>query len=162
MIPEVVAGQFGASMGVTMRNIDGVTHEDSLNQPQPAGNCLNWVLGHIIGARNNMLKILGERPLWEDGVAGPYQRHGEPLTDASKALPWDRLVADYKASQEIVLRALQQMPPERLAEKAPFSPTSNPNETIGSLLWTFAFHEAYHAGQIGVLRRIAGKPPADL
>jgi uncharacterized damage-inducible protein DinB len=159
---EVIAGQFQASMGVTLANINGITHEDSVKQPQPAGNCLNWVLGHIMGARNSILSLLGEKPMWEEGIAAPYQRHGEALTDSSKAVPWDKLVGDFKESQEILLGALPKLTPERLAEKAPFSPTNNPNETIGSLLATFAFHEAYHAGQTGVLRRIAGKPAADL
>ncbi len=29
-------------------------------------------------------------------------------------------------------------------------------ETIGSLMAGMAFHEAYHCGQLGVLRRMAG------
>ena len=49
---------------------------------------------------------------------------------------------------------------EALAAEAPFSPTDNPDETIGSLLAGLSFHEAYHAGQIGLLRRIVGKQGA--
>jgi uncharacterized damage-inducible protein DinB len=33
-------------------------------------------------------------------------------------------------------------------------------ETLRSLLATILFHQGYHAGQTGVLRRIAGKPGA--
>jgi uncharacterized damage-inducible protein DinB len=40
------------------------------------------------------------------------------------------------------------------------SPTGNPDETVRSLLTTVMFHQAYHAGQTAVLRRIAGKEGA--
>jgi hypothetical protein len=53
--------------------------------------------------------------------------------------------------------ALRQFPAQRLAEKAPFSPTNDPNETVGSLIAGFVFHDAYHAGQTGLLRRIAAR-----
>ena len=36
------------------RNLDDLTHEDSVFIPEPAGNCINWVLGHIvIGSRHD-------------------------------------------------------------------------------------------------------------
>ncbi len=40
--------------------------------------------------------------------------------------------------------------------KAPFSPKDDENETVGSLLAGLAFHEAYHTGQLGILRRVSG------
>ena len=49
---------------------------------------------------------------------------------------------------------------EQLAGEAPFSPTGNPNETVGSLLASIAFHEAYHLGQTGLSRRLLGKTGA--
>jgi uncharacterized damage-inducible protein DinB len=32
--------------------------------------------------------------------------------------------------------------------------------TLGSKLFTFNFHESYHAGQLGILRRMLGKEGA--
>jgi hypothetical protein len=43
-----------------------------------------------------------------------------------------------------------------LDRPAGFSPSGNPEETVGSLLSTVLFHQAYHAGQLGLLRRISG------
>jgi len=34
------------------------------------------------------------------------------------------------------------------------------NKTVGNQLAFFQFHEAYHAGQVGLLRRLAGKEGA--
>jgi uncharacterized damage-inducible protein DinB len=40
------------------------------------------------------------------------------------------------------------------------SPSGNPDETVRSLITTVMFHQAYHAGQTAVLRRIAGREGA--
>ncbi len=42
----------------------------------------------------------------------------------------------------------------------PDGPTGNPEETVGSLLAVVMFHQAYHSGQLGILRRIAGESGA--
>ncbi len=43
---------------------------------------------------------------------------------------------------------------------APPSPNNDPGETVRPLLALVFFHQAYHAGQTGILRRIAGKAGA--
>ena len=61
-------------------------------------------------------------------------------------------------TQEPLVKAISAMPAELLASKPPRNMTGDPNETVGSNLATFVFHESYHVGQTGVLRRVAGKP----
>ena len=36
-------------------NLQGISHDESLVHPEPAGNCLNWVLGHVVATRNGVL-----------------------------------------------------------------------------------------------------------
>ena len=36
-----------------------VTHTDGIFIPEPSGNCINWVLGHIVSARGMMLLLTG-------------------------------------------------------------------------------------------------------
>ena len=43
-----LAKMYEFSYGAVNRNVEGVTEEESLVKPQLAGNCLNWVLGHIV------------------------------------------------------------------------------------------------------------------
>jgi hypothetical protein len=49
---------------------------------------------------------------------------------------------------------------KKLDEQAPHSPTNDPKETVRSLLASISFHQAYHAGQTGLLGRVVGKPGA--
>ena len=44
-----------------------------------------------------------------------------------------------------------------LAARPPRNLTGDPDDTVGSQLATFVFHECYHVGQTGVLRRVVGK-----
>ncbi len=45
---EVLRRQTGNTGGVVRRNIEGVTHEASLRHPEPGGNSMNWVVGHLL------------------------------------------------------------------------------------------------------------------
>jgi len=155
MIGSTLKGQFAVSGYVTLKNIEGVDHEDSLAQPKPAGNCANWVLGHMVKARNGTLGVLGQKPFASGDKFAAYGN--EPIRKKEQALPWNELVDLFKSSQAPLEKALETVKTEDLAKPASFSPTGNPNETVGSLLASLAFHEAYHAGQLGLLRRLGGR-----
>lgn len=153
-----LVNQFGITQFVINKNTEGLTHEDSLLQPSPGGNCLNWVIGHIVKARNDALALVGKDPLYPPERFARY--HSRPLTGAEEALPLDELLESFHSLQGPLTAGLKEMTAEQLAAPAPFSPTGNADETVGSLLAGLAFHESYHAGQTGILRRIAGKPGA--
>jgi uncharacterized damage-inducible protein DinB len=63
----------------------------------------------------------------------------------------------FRKAQKPLEEGLDSITDDTMSQPAPFSPTGNPDETIGSLLAAIAFHEAYHAGQLGLLRRLAGR-----
>ena len=151
--------QLNASFGVAQRNLADVSHEESLLSPGSGGNCLNWIAGHLMASRNDLLEVLGKQRLWGKEHDELYRRGSEPIT-AANARPLAELTQAFRDSHEAVLSSLQAVTPERMAEPAPFSPGNNPDETVGTLLALFAFHEAYHVGQTGVLRRVCGHPGA--
>ena len=55
------------------------------------------------------------------------------------------------------LAALEQ---ETLGNPAAFSPGDKSDETIGTLLMTIAWHQAYHVGQTRLLRHLQGREGA--
>ncbi len=154
-----LAKMYEISYGAINRNLEDVTHEESLVRP-PAGNCLNWVLGHVVLYRGTMLKMIGRRPLLEGERATPYQRGSHP--DGSEhyldLATLRGLLSD--AHQEFI-PALAVMTVEELAANVPDEFNRPPLAgSIGNALARLSFHESYHAGQIGLLRRIAGKDGA--
>ena len=121
---------------------------------------MNWVVGHIIATRNDLLELLGEEPIWTKEQTQRYGHGAKPVTDGSDAFSFDQMKKDLEASQERIMDGLKRFDPKRVGEPAPWSPGGNKNETYGSLLATLLFHEAYHTGQTGVLRRVMGKEGA--
>ncbi|HWM91270.1 MAG TPA: DinB family protein [Thermoanaerobaculia bacterium] len=134
-------------------NLEGITHEDSLVQP-PRGNCLNWVVGHLLVHRNKMLEALGEPPALPPGALKRYDRGSEPITgDGPDVEPMERLLEGMASSKAKVVEAIQRAGDDALAKPSGQS-------TVGKTLLVLSMHEAYHVGQMGLLRRIAGKERA--
>lgn len=136
-------------------NTEGVTHEESLHSPGPGGNSLNWVVGHLCCVYNNALPLVGQEPVAEGAALKRYDRGSAPITPA-EALPLPQLLETWDELARRFDAGLSGLTPEYLDQPAPFSPSGDPDETVRSLVNTLLFHQAYHSGQTGVLRRVAG------
>lgn len=158
MDANTLAYQLELSHRLVEMNTRDVSHEESLVTPPKGGSCLNQVLGHMTRTRNMALGTMGQAAPYPMEDFDPYDdRTGVPFR-RENALPFDELKRRFKATQEPLLGVIRKMPPEVLALKPPRPLTGEPDETIGKNLATFVFHECYHVGQTGVLRRVAGKP----
>jgi uncharacterized damage-inducible protein DinB len=151
--------QAGATTYVLGVNTAGLSHEESLMAPSPAGNCLNWVLGHLIWVYDGVLPVLGKAPVMPQGALDQYARGGPPL-DPAGALRLEQLREAWDTAAARVDEGLAELAPGATERLAPFSPRNDPGETVGSLLSTIMFHQAYHAGQLGLLRRLIGREGA--
>lgn len=141
------------------KNVAGITHEESLIHPQPHGNSLNWVVGHLVCIYNRTLPMLGQPPVALGEKLERYDR-GSKVLEKDEALPFEALLASFDEAVARWDAGLASLNGETLDQKAPFSPFNDPNETLRSLLGFFLYHQSYHAGQTGVLRRVAGKSGA--
>jgi DinB superfamily len=157
---ETFRHQAGMTQAVVRMNLEGITHAESLVQPQPDGNCLNWVLGHLVCIYGRALPLVGQEPVTLGGALDRYDRGTPPMVDPAEAIDLSELVAAWDTVTAAWDAGLAGFPADTLDQPAPFSPSGNPNETVRSLISTVAFHQAYHAGQLGVLRRVAGKEGA--
>ena len=143
--------QLELSYGALFRNLEGITHEESLIVPESGGNCLNWVLGHIVSARNRAMTQLGIAPVWQMDLAFHYSGRDEANWTPERAIDLKMIETDLARSQQELLNALDAMPDGAL---------TTPDEkgrTLGDALTLFTFHEAYHGGQVALLRRVIGK-----
>lgn len=143
--------------GIVRGNTEGLTQEDSMIQPHPGGNCLNWVVGHLMCTWEMVLPMVGQEPILGKEALKRYDRGSAQLSDPGEALPLETLLSACDEAAKRVDEGLANLTPDALDQPAPFSPRKNPDETVRSLLSIVMFHQAYHAGQTGLLRRIAGK-----
>lgn len=144
--------QLELSYGTLFRNLEGITHEESLVTPSTGGNCLNWVLGHIIASRNRVMKQMGLAPLWQMDLSFHYSGRDEANWSPARAVDLKTLATDLARSQQELLQGLEAMPEGRLGVE------DDKGRTLADALGFFSFHEAYHGGQIALLRRLLGRP----
>ena len=148
MDAQTLSMLFGTNAGAIRLNLDGVTHELSLVRPEAAGNCINWVVGHIIASRNQVLELVGAAPIWAEEESAPYGRGSPPLpVGDERELSELREVLD--ASQEVLIERLGEISDEELGEVV------GKKSRLEQLVFLH-FHEAYHVGQLGLLRRLVG------
>jgi hypothetical protein len=142
------------------RNLEDLTHGDSIVAPQNGGNCLNWVLGHVVLTRNTMLQLTGGSPVMAGEAVNVYKRGSLPCgSDGYLDLATLRGFLD--DSQQQLMRALAALSDKAVASPVP-PPYNRPplSGSLGEALIRLHYHEAYHNGQMGLLRRIAGKEGA--
>ena len=155
--PDILRFLYDFNLRALHLNCEGWTHAESIVEPRPAGNSANWVLGHILANRSYILKLLDETPLWSEADGEPYERErdAEPF-DPTTGRSWDSMRADLETTQERIRAGLARLTPAQLAVKK----KPEDRRILGEQLHFLAFHEGYHAGQLGMLRRFVGKPGA--
>ena len=150
------------SYGAIQRNLDGLTHEDSMLSPEPAGNCINWVLGHMVTGRGLVLMLAGALPtVLTDDEAAAYKRGSAALGEGGNAVDLARLKTALEETQQRLIPALQALSDATLSADVPEQFRRPPLQgSVGQALVRLGYHEGYHNGQIGILRRMAGKEAA--
>jgi DinB superfamily len=140
--------QFTTSYGMLRANLTGFDDSNALLTPH-GGNSASWLLSHAIGTRQAVILFSGGTPLWDETRLGRWGRVSPPLTDPDEAIPFTQLLSDLERSQPLLLEALQAFTEDRVNFETPMG-------TLGQLTSHLAIHEAYHAGQLGLLRRALG------
>ncbi|HEB84453.1 MAG TPA: DinB family protein [Bacteroidetes bacterium] len=140
------------------RNLSKLTHEQSLFLPPEGGNRINWILGHLLATRADLLALLGAEPFWSEEQRGLYSAQNA-RADGESLLELGVLARTLVDSQR-PLEAVIENADESLAEVSSILSSFDSEATLGQRLSYFALHEVYHAGQIGSLRRRVGLPGA--
>lgn len=132
-----------------------LSQSDSLLQPKPSGNCLNWVLGHLARNLAEILDVIdGERP--EDLIdLKRYKINSEPIRGEEEGVqPIDLLVKSYQQLTEIIVNRLGQMSEADFDEEIEFW---QGKKSRGYVAFFYFFNNTYHIGQLEQLRNLAGK-----
>jgi len=146
--------RFARNWEIIQLQTKGLSHAQCLLQPPFRGNCMNWVLGHIVDTRNSLLLALGEKPILTEEESARYRHGSEPvLADGKDVIPLERLLSLLQHSQERVNVALPRLTPDDLARKVK---DHRGETTFGNRIFFLYYHETYHTGQTELLRQLAG------
>lgn len=147
---EGLSHAFTRNAAYLERHLDGLTHTNSLVQPPATGNCILWILGHILCYRNFTLQALGDAPIMPE--AARFDAGSAPVTADSPDLPrFEALRAAFDQAQTRILEGIRRLTPEQAAEVITQGSFTLPR---AELVMTYMRHESYHMGQFELLREI--------
>ena len=151
----VVAEQFKVTTNLYLKALQGVDREALLRRPGDRSNPLLWIAGHLTLARVNVLGVLGverERP-WVDLFST-----GSKVNDVTQFPDVAEVTALWRELAEEIQRLLRGLAPERLEDRVRIRIPSD-DGTLRGALALITFHEAYHVGQMGYVRKWLGLSP---
>ncbi len=136
------------------KNVEGISEEASLKDTG-AGSTINWVLGHILSTRRAVSKVAGLELPWTEEGADAYGRGSSPAANTNPTAMED-IHALLHAHTETLVAWLEEQTDTDLKKANPDGPHEIFGATIGGILLGLAWHEGYHVGQVGTLRRLIG------
>ncbi|MBU6359176.1 MAG: DinB family protein [Chloroflexota bacterium] len=142
---------YNRNMTVYANNyLANLTHAHSLVQPPIEGNCINWIIGHIVAYRNYGLKMCGLAPVVSDEIVHRYAKDSAAVKgDAPDIAKFEDLRNAYFTAHERLMAYIAQMSAEQAAEVIS---AASFTQARAELLTTFLRHESYHLGQLEWLR----------
>jgi len=155
MYPDLLARAFRRNDRVIAAHADGLSEADALRQSGFNTNCFNWVLGHIVAGRDEILSVLGQPVVAGDRVSR-YHRESDPIREAGPGvLPMTDLLAALAEQGDRIVAALGSADATFMETEVPAGEGRTVSRA-GQVLF-FYFHETYHAGQTDVIRQLSGK-----
>jgi hypothetical protein len=154
LTPQDFIRLFSIENDLIKSQTEGLTQADSLVQPQPSGNCMNWVLGHILESQITLLTVLGGVSPVDPAELTIYKRESDPITaDIPGVHQLEWLVNGIDAVHKVLVARLAEM------KENDFKREIQQAERKFTLGWRFLFlhfHYTYHVGQLELLRQLAG------
>ncbi len=147
---------YARNIEIIKMQTENITHEESLIQLPFRSNCLNWVVGHVLANRCNILDLLGADDLRPGLDLDHYERESDPiLGEGEGVLLLEDMVLHLEDSQLRLAAALAVETEESLQRMVPYR--DRPDKEIAFWLFFLYFHDSYHVGQTEILRQAAGK-----
>ena len=139
---EPIIQMYQMQQGFFSKALDGISTEDSLRRVSDHTNHIAWLTGHIVSCRYMLAGMLGleESEPYPDlfgGLKGIGNDLYPSISDLQKEMPY---------ISEKLVEKLGDMADEELNAPA------HGGRLIDIILF-FVYHEAYHIGQIGILRK---------
>ena len=158
MLPELEAtARFYATSERMLKRLTGDFAPADWSARDEAGHTPRWVVGHIATYRRKVAAMMGvpqpEAP-WEAAFV-----KGSSPADVPADLDIQAVLDAFQAAHAAITGRWEALTAEAAA--APFGRAlPDGSDTIGGAISFMAWHETYHMGQLGLLRRLAGKPGA--
>ncbi len=150
-----VALQFDAATEQFREAVRGMSSEEALTRINGVTNHAAYISLHLIDARCFVVRLLG----------GECSHGFEAVTDGARTVEdipeypaMGEIEAAWERVSEVLLTHLRDAHPEILRGAPPFRFPVDDETVLGAVTF-LAHHEAYHLGQLGLIRKALGMAP---
>lgn len=134
--------------------LDGVDENDALTRSSDHVNHIKWVAGHLLNTRlDSMARMTGGAG---DSTYGQQFGRGMALDPTAAYPPIDEITTKWNEVSGSISERLTTLPEDLLDSPSP-GKAPIADETFRGMLAFLISHEAYHIGQLSILRKLLGK-----
>jgi uncharacterized damage-inducible protein DinB len=160
---EIALDQIKTARRYTLNLLDDLEPGDWFRQPSEGVTHIAWQIGHLAMAEYMLAlkRLRGERPADHDLISADFlKQFGKGSTPEADPKLYPSPAEIRQTLGRVHEQSLAELPGYSDAEldQPPLFPHKLFNAKIDSLFWC-ARHEMVHAGQIGLVRRLLGRPP---
>ncbi len=149
---KVIIETFNTNNYLITKALEDVSDENFFKRPNETTNPIHFLLGHLTHYRYQIAKIFGHK---EEFQHSKLYAMGEKIGKNSQYPSADELKAEWQKITDAMKTYLENADTEILSKETPKKHPIGEQNVIGTLQFLF-FHEAYHLGQICIVRRFHG------
>jgi len=140
----------GHSDFIIKRILDGISDDDFKKQPVESRNSIQWIYGHIITERCQILRLTGVRRQL------PFDKlfdQGAKLLSSDNYPKRDEIQAEMDRVDAELLERLESLEESEIRKVSPYDFKLEDKSVLGGIAFLLA-HEGYHIGQMSYVRRL--------
>ena len=148
-----IVAQYGLSGGILATSVKDLSDRDAKTRSRAgSGPSIVWTIGHLCHYKVKMLQLLGRT------TANPFAASFEhaAATDGSSYPTLAELLVSFSTLSSELSAAVSDVSAAQLEAPMPGSGPHDEKKVFDTLLF-FAWHEAYHLGGIGAIRKDLGR-----
>ena len=152
---QPVMGILELNANLFRRVLEGIDQASGERRPNDHTNSLVFIACHALDARFYLMKLAGHER------TNPWQTLFDESTDISTMKeypPLYEVLAEWDELHEATLACLEALTTAELDSESPAPFPTEDNSLLGGIAF-LAFHEAYHVGQMGLVRKYLGFEP---
>jgi len=142
---DVYRRMFEFQQGIFQNALEDLSETAALQRPSSNSNHINWLLGHLLHCRYMLANVVGVP------TTNPF---GEIYWNALQDMNYPALIEVTAHWPEITSQLLEKL--STFCDDDLQSRESADKPSLEEMIAFFVYHEAYHLGQIGIVRKIIG------
>jgi uncharacterized damage-inducible protein DinB len=152
-VARSIVAQYGLSGNILATSIKDLSESDAKTRSRSgSGPSIAWTIGHLCHYKVKMLQLLGREK--ENPFAASFEHTA--ATDGSSYPALAQLLASFSRLNSELSAAVSEASAGQLDAPMPGSGPHDEKKVFDTLLF-FAWHEAYHLGGIGAIRKDLGR-----